>query len=82
MTTINNDMEKITIRKATSDDIDAIAEIYGQIHRQEREGKVTIGWDADTYPIRQTAEEALKDNSLYVMALQATRSASPAPLAS
>lgn len=48
MTTIDNEMEKITIRKATSDDIDAITGIYGQIHRQEREGKVTIGWDADT----------------------------------
>lgn len=69
MTTIDNDMEKITIRKATSDDIDAITGIYGQIHRQEREGKVTIGWDADTYPIRQTAEEALNANSLYVMTL-------------
>ena len=69
MTTIDNDMEKITISKATSDDIDAIAEIYGQIHRPDREGKVTIGWDADTYPIRQTAEEALNANSLYVMTL-------------
>lgn len=69
MTTINNDINRIAIRKANPTDIDAIAEIYGQIHRQEREGKVTIGWDADTYPIRQTAEDALKDNSLYVMTL-------------
>ena len=32
------------IRKATTQDIDAVAEIYAHIHEQEQAGKATIGW--------------------------------------
>lgn len=48
MTTINNDMEKITIRKATSDDINAIAEIYGK------------GWEVARLDTQEKNTRALK----------------------
>lgn len=57
----------LTIRKATVTDINAVTEIYNMIHRLEREGKVAIGWDADSYPVMETAKNAFDDDSLYVM---------------
>ena len=56
-----------TIRKADASDIDTIHEIYRLIHLQEANGEVTIGWDPNTYPTRQTAESALEENTLFVM---------------
>jgi GNAT superfamily N-acetyltransferase len=57
------------IRKATSDDIDAVELIYRHIHEQEQTGKVTIGWNPNIYPVRNTAEQALQRGDLYVYEL-------------
>lgn len=55
------------IIKATEADIDAVVEIYNIIHQLEEEGKLSIGWDREIYPIKITAENALIDGSLFVM---------------
>ncbi len=64
-----SDLNKPAFRKATSDDIDAITNIYDLIHRQEADGLVSIGWDPAIYPTRRTAESALAEGSLFVMEL-------------
>lgn len=58
------------IDKASVKDIDAIEEIYHMIHQLEEEGKLTIGWNRKIYPIRQTAEDALEEDSLFVMKIK------------
>ena len=60
------------IREANADDISAVAEIYSLIHQKEATGEMTIGWDPKTYPIRETAEKALSENSLFVMTIDDT----------
>jgi len=56
----------LTVRKATEADIDAIAEIYAEIHTCEESGRAVIGWVRDVYPIRATAEAALGRDDLFV----------------
>lgn len=55
------------IRKASPADLDNVECIYGQIHRAEEEGKITTGWKRGIYPIRATAEAALKRDDLFVL---------------
>ncbi len=57
------------IRLATENDIQAIVEIYNKIHKLEADGLTTIGWNPSIYPIRETAEDALKRNDLFVYEL-------------
>ncbi len=57
----------MNIRKATINDIDAIEKIYDDIHSAEENGKQTIGWIRGVYPIRATAENALKRDDLFVL---------------
>lgn len=59
--------QDIIIRKAHQGDIDAIAEIYRLIHAEETAGRVTIGWLADDYPMRETAEMALEAGTLFAV---------------
>ena len=54
------------VRKATAADIPAIAAIYSDIHTQEEQGLVTIGWIRDVYPTEQTAWVALERGDLFV----------------
>ena len=54
------------VRKATKNDIPAIEEIYSDIHTEEENGNVTIGWVRDVYPTRKTAEASLKRGDLFV----------------
>ena len=54
------------IRKATAADIDAVAEIYLNIHEQERLGRIHTGWLPDIYPLNSTAETALNRDDLFV----------------
>lgn len=56
----------MNIRKAYSRDIDAIEKIYDSIHELEDEGKITTGWITGVYPVRSTAEAALKRGDLFV----------------
>ncbi|WP_019138236.1 GNAT family N-acetyltransferase [Peptoniphilus timonensis] len=55
------------IRKANTRDIDFVVKIYGKIHLAEEKGLTSIGWKRDIYPVRKTAEDALKRNDLFVM---------------
>lgn len=55
------------IRKATINDIDAVADIYERIHDAEECGEVVIGWERGVYPTRDTAMEALKREDLFVL---------------
>ena len=53
-------------RLAQEKDLDAIAQIYSDIHDQEESHEVTIGWVRSIYPTRDTAVSALKKKDLYV----------------
>lgn len=55
------------IRKANTRDIDFVEKIYDKIHQAEENGLTSIGWKRDIYPVRKTAEDALKRNDLFVM---------------
>lgn len=55
------------IRKATEKDIDAVETLYDEIHTSEEENKQQIGWIRGIYPIRTTAEMALKRDDLFVL---------------
>ena len=56
----------LIIRKAKTEDIDAIAKIYAKIHTIEEQGLVTIGWERGVYPEKETAQAALKRDDLFV----------------
>ncbi|MDO5541032.1 MAG: GNAT family N-acetyltransferase [Eubacteriales bacterium] len=53
------------IRKAAENDLQQIEEIYSDIHTEEEQGRVTIGWDRNVYPIRETAQAALQRGDLF-----------------
>ena len=55
------------IRKAVYSDLDAVADIYEEIHHAEEVGEFTTGWIRGVYPVKATAEEALKRNDLFVL---------------
>ncbi len=57
----------MVIRKATEEDIDSVERIYDAIHTEEEQGKQTIGWIRNVYPVRSTAEAALQREDLFVM---------------
>ena len=54
------------IRKAEKHDIDDVTEIYDNIHACEDAGKLVTGWITGVYPVRSTAEAALKRGDLFV----------------
>ena len=54
------------IRKATREDIPAIAGIYDDIQTREDAGQTTTGWLRDVYPVRQTAEDAVARGDMFV----------------
>ncbi|MBQ3404274.1 MAG: GNAT family N-acetyltransferase [Oscillospiraceae bacterium] len=58
------------IRLATEKDIDRVEEIYTAIHDEEEAGRVTIGWNRNIYPVRQTAIDALGRGDLFVEELE------------
>ena len=53
-------------RKATANDIDAIAAIYGEIHTEEEAGRASTGWQRAIYPTRKTAEDAVAIGDMFV----------------
>ena len=61
------DKGKMIIRKATADDIDEVEIIYDAVHTKEENDEQTIGWARGVYPVRGTAESALKRNELFVL---------------
>jgi GNAT superfamily N-acetyltransferase len=59
-------MSNVIIRKATAEDIPAIAAIYDEIHDCEEAGEVTTGWLRGVYPVQKTAEDAVARGDMYV----------------
>ena len=57
----------ITFRKATVSDIDAIADIYDEIHTEIELGKANTGWIRGVYPTRKTAEASVMLGDMFVM---------------
>ena len=57
----------MVIRKATTNDIDAVSGIYARIHTAEERGEAVIGWQRGVYPERETALAALARDDLFVM---------------
>lgn len=55
------------IRKATEMDVDAVAQIYSDVHAAEECGKLTIGWVRNVYPVYETATNAVANGEMYVM---------------
>ena len=56
----------LQFRKAQKTDIERIWEIYLENHIEEEEGRATIGWNRNIYPVQATAEEALLRDDLFV----------------
>ena len=54
------------IRKADMADLEAIESIYREIHDREEAGEVTIGWIRGVYPVRKTAEDAIRRGDMFV----------------
>ena len=57
----------MSIRKARPADIDAVETIYNELHQAEEDHQISVGWKRGIYPIRSTAEEALKRDDLFVL---------------
>jgi ribosomal protein S18 acetylase RimI-like enzyme len=55
------------IRKAVYSDLDAVVNIYNEIHQLEEDGAITVGWIRGVYPVRATAEAALRRNDLFII---------------
>ena len=55
------------IRKAEIADLSRIEGIYSEIHDAESAGLLTTGWLRGIYPVRATAEAALKRRDLFVL---------------
>ena len=55
------------IRKAGIEDLDAVEHLYQEIHDAEERGTITTGWIRGIYPVRKTAEAALKRDDLFVL---------------
>lgn len=53
-------------RKAKTEDIGRISEIYSEIHTEEEAGRTTIGWVRSIYPTRATAELAVAMDDMFV----------------
>lgn len=56
-----------TIRKATPEDLDAVALIFEHVIGEEEKGTGRVGWKRDIYPTRDTAAAALDADELFVM---------------
>ena len=63
---LNIEKERRIFRKAKTEDISAIVEIYSQIHEEEKRGSLYVGWLPDVYPTADTAETELKRQDLFV----------------
>lgn len=54
------------IRKAELEDINAVEMLYNEVHDAEERGKISVGWDRNIYPTRDTAMAALERGELWV----------------
>gem|GEM_PF-285849 len=58
---------QLLIRKAVAADLDAVEAIYDELHSAEESGEAVIGWIRGVYPVRETAEAALRREDLFVL---------------
>lgn len=56
----------ITFRKATPDDLDALLALYDRVFTAEEAGLTSVGWVRGIYPTRQTLEDALLRDDLFL----------------
>ena len=54
------------IRKAVEEDLDAVENIYDEIHDAEECGEISIGWIRGIYPTRKTAEDSIKKEEIFL----------------
>lgn len=54
------------IRLAVQADLQAVSDLYSDIHSQEEAGQAQIGWKRTVYPTRATAVAALQRGDLFV----------------
>lgn len=59
-------MEEVIFKKADISDLNAIEKIYDNIHDAIETGGLTVGWVRGVYPVRSTAEEAIKRGDMFV----------------
>lgn len=57
----------MNIRKAHSEDVQAVVAIYDEIHTEEEAGHMTTCWIRNVYPTMCTAGDALDRGDLFVM---------------
>ena len=57
---------RITIRKATSQDLDAVAELYGAVCDYLTDKPFNPGWRRDGFPSREEAAQYLAADGLYI----------------
>ena len=55
------------IRKATEADLDAILQLYDEMHDAQEAGLICTNWKRGIYPSRATALSALERNDLFVI---------------
>ena len=55
------------IRKAVLEDIPHVAAIYDRSQTEEEQGRAVIGWIRGVYPTGQTARDALRAGTLFVL---------------
>ncbi len=60
-------MDRYLIRKADEKDLNSIEMIYDRIHDAEESGKLTTEWIRGIYPVRCTAQEAIRREDMYVL---------------
>ena len=58
---------RIMIRKATWSDLDAVEQLYNELHDAKEAGLIPVIWVRGVYPSRATAFSALERNDLFVM---------------
>lgn len=56
----------ITFRKATPGDLDALLALYDHVFSAEEAGLTSVGWVRGIYPTRQTLEDALARDDLFL----------------
>lgn len=65
-----NPSEPYYIEKGTEKDIDELAKLYDTVNEYLNSGTNYPGWKKGVYPVRETAEEAVRDRTLFVLRMQ------------
>ena len=55
------------IRKARKPDLEAVAQIYEELHLAEEKEQIHVGWIRGIYPVMETAVKALNRDDLFVL---------------